>query len=29
VLVAAVIGACCLVLAPLVFLEIRRRDRPQ
>ncbi|SEP52523.1 MFS transporter [Amycolatopsis saalfeldensis] len=29
VLVAAVIGACCLVLAPLVFLEIRRRNRPQ
>ncbi|WP_326836243.1 MFS transporter [Amycolatopsis rhabdoformis] len=34
VLVAAVVGGCCLVLAPLVFLEIRRRgaasaDDPQ
>lgn len=29
VLVAAVVGGCCLVLAPLVFLEIRRRANPQ
>ncbi|MFI5613050.1 MFS transporter [Amycolatopsis sp. NPDC051903] len=29
VLVAAVIGACCLVLAPLVFLEARRQAGPR